>query len=112
MLSSWLIDNQTTHWSERLRFVQFMKNRAHHHGIACSPYEAMFGCPAKVGPKTSSPPDNLDIDTVEQLEELLNASININQNNQENEENILEDLDGNGNTNSVNEELEKFLFYP
>ena len=86
-----------------------MKNRAHHHGIACSPYEAMFGCPAKVGLKTSSPPDNLVIDTVEQLEELLNASINNNQNNQENEENILEDLDGNDNTNIANEDLENIL---
>ena len=74
ILSSWLIDNQTTHWTEGLRFVQFMKNRAHHHGIACSPYEAMFGCPAKVGLKTSSLPDNLVIDTEEQLEELLEAS--------------------------------------
>ena len=52
MLSSWLIDNQTMHWSEGLQFVQFMKNRAHHHDIARSPYEAMFGCPAKVGLKT------------------------------------------------------------
>ena len=52
MISSWLIDNKTTHWAEGLRFVQFMKNRAHHHGIARSPYEAMFGCPAKVGLKT------------------------------------------------------------
>ena len=82
-----------------------MKNRAHHHGIACSPYEAMFGCPAKVGLKTSSLPDNLVIDTEEQLEELLKASTNDNQNNQENEENILEDLYADGN--SANEELEK-----
>ena len=52
MLCSWLTDKQTTHWSEGLRFVQFMKNRAHHHGIVCSPYEAMFVCPAKVGLKT------------------------------------------------------------
>ena len=34
-----------------------MKNRASHEGIKCSPNEAMFGQPMKVGLKTSSLPD-------------------------------------------------------
>ena len=33
MLTSWMIDQQTTNWSEGLRFVQLMKNRAYHSGI-------------------------------------------------------------------------------
>ena len=61
-----------------------MEKRAHHHGIACSPYEAMFGCPAKVGLKTLFFLNNLVIDTEEQLEELLKASTEDVQNNQEN----------------------------
>ena len=102
MIISWLIDNKTTHWAERLRFVQFMKNRAHHPGIARSPYEAMFGCPAKVGLKTSCLPDGLNINTEEQLEELLNTSTEENQNNHRNEEHIVEGLnevDSEGNVN-------------
>lgn len=43
MLSTWLEDNNTKKWSEGLRLVQLMKNRAHHTGINCTPYEAMFG---------------------------------------------------------------------
>jgi transposase InsO family protein len=42
MLSGWLKDNETTKWSEGLRFVQFMKNRSFHSGIRRSPYEAVF----------------------------------------------------------------------
>ncbi len=51
MLSSWLENNHTSKWSEGLRFVQLMKNRAFHEGIKCSPYEAMFVTPAKFGLK-------------------------------------------------------------
>jgi len=53
MLTTWMADNQTNKWSEGVRFVQFMKNRAYHSAIKRSPYEAMFGCPAKVGLSSS-----------------------------------------------------------
>ncbi|KMQ82993.1 krab-a domain-containing protein 2-like protein [Lasius niger] len=43
MLASWMKDNNTTKWSNGVRFVQFMKNRALHSGIKQSPYKAMFG---------------------------------------------------------------------
>ena len=50
-----------------------MKNRALHHGIKCSPYEAMFGQPMKVGLKTSNFPDNLvsTLNSEEELEALI-----------------------------------------
>lgn len=51
MLFTWLETNKTTNWSEGLKFIQFMKNRAYHSGIERTPYEAMFGCKAKVGLK-------------------------------------------------------------
>lgn len=55
MVFTWLETNDTTKWSEGLRFVQFMKNRAYHSGIDRSPYEAMFGCKPKVGLKSVLP---------------------------------------------------------
>lgn len=82
MLSSWLESNQTSKWSKGLRFVQFMKNRAFHEGIKCTPYEAMFGTPVKVGLKTSSLPNDVTehFRTEEKLQALIktfnNASIN------------------------------------
>ncbi|XP_031352272.1 KRAB-A domain-containing protein 2-like [Photinus pyralis] len=73
MLSSWLENNERNKWSEGLRFIQFAKNRAYHSGIKCSPYEAMFGVSAKIGLKTSSPPNDVlkIISTEEGLEELV-----------------------------------------
>ncbi|XP_060876491.1 KRAB-A domain-containing protein 2-like [Metopolophium dirhodum] len=53
ILATWLQDNKTKKWSEGLKFVQFIKNRSLHHGIKCSQYEAMFGCSAKIGLKSS-----------------------------------------------------------
>lgn len=75
MLSSWLESNQTCKWSEGLRFVQFMKNRAFHEGIKCTPYEAMFGTPVKVGLKTSSfPNDSIEhLRTEEELQALIDT---------------------------------------
>lgn len=54
MLICWLKDNQTTKWSEGLRFVQYMKNSSFHRGINRSPYEAMFGQTPKLGLKSKS----------------------------------------------------------
>lgn len=49
LLATWMETNKTEKWSEGLKFVQAMKNKAYHEGIKCSPYEAMFGCPMKLG---------------------------------------------------------------
>ena len=60
-----------------------MKNRCFHQGIQQSPYEALFGCKAKVGLNTSNLPretlDNLvteeDLENIEQeMEDAINAT--------------------------------------
>ncbi|XP_071132787.1 KRAB-A domain-containing protein 2-like [Mytilus edulis] len=56
MLVSWMRDNKTTKWATGIKFVQFQKNRHNHSGIKRSPYEAMFGCPPKVGLASSPIP--------------------------------------------------------
>ncbi|XP_023239511.1 KRAB-A domain-containing protein 2-like [Centruroides sculpturatus] len=72
MLSSWLEINNTNKWSEGLRFVLLMKNRAHHTGINCSPYEAMFGAKLKVGLKNFIPNESLfNVNTEEDLQRLF-----------------------------------------
>ncbi|XP_060854887.1 KRAB-A domain-containing protein 2-like [Metopolophium dirhodum] len=63
MLTTWMQTEKNSHWSQGLRFIQLMKNRALHSGIKMSPYEALFGCKVKVGLSTSNLPkevvDNL-----------------------------------------------------
>lgn len=73
MIFTWKSDNKTTKWSEGLRFIQFMKNRALHDGIKQSPYEAMFGVPATVGLETTSLPKEIwdHIDSEEDVEEAM-----------------------------------------
>nr|XP_022912037.1 KRAB-A domain-containing protein 2-like [Onthophagus taurus] len=73
ILMTWMKDENCNKWSEGLRFVQLMKNRAHHAGIKRSPYKAMFGCEVKVGLKSSLFPSEVidNISTEEELEELL-----------------------------------------
>ncbi|GFQ72252.1 KRAB-A domain-containing protein 2 [Trichonephila clavata] len=67
-------DNKSNHWSEGLRFIQFMKNRAYHSGIKRILYEALFGCKPKVGLTTFLPEDVLkDINTEEQLEKIIES---------------------------------------
>ena len=63
MMMIWMQTNKSKHWAESLRFIQFMKNRSFHQGIQKSPYEAMFGCKAKVGLSTS----NLPIEVIDNL---------------------------------------------
>ncbi|XP_069611030.1 KRAB-A domain-containing protein 2-like [Ranitomeya imitator] len=58
MLSTWMETNKTPKWSEGLRFLQAMKNRAYHEGIKCSPYVAMFGVPMQMGVATSKIPSD------------------------------------------------------
>ncbi|XP_008178928.1 uncharacterized protein LOC100574778 [Acyrthosiphon pisum] len=41
MIIIWMKDNNTTKWSEGLRFIQFMKNKAFHRVIGLSPYESI-----------------------------------------------------------------------
>ena len=75
MLSAWMNDGQKTKWSEGLRYIQFMKNRAFHSGIKQSPYKAMFGAEPKVGISTSSLPSELlkDIEDEDDLRRLIDG---------------------------------------
>ncbi|KAK3929775.1 KRAB-A domain-containing protein 2 [Frankliniella fusca] len=69
ILIKWMRDNGTTHWAEGLKFVASLKNRRHHQGIGRSPYEALFGCPMKVGLGTSFPPELVsNLESEEDLE--------------------------------------------
>ena len=71
MLFTWMSDNQSNDWETGIKFVQFMKNRAYHDGIKRSPYEALFGCKARVGLVSTS----LPIDIIQNLK-LKKISIN------------------------------------
>ncbi|KFD62379.1 LOW QUALITY PROTEIN: hypothetical protein M514_25502 [Trichuris suis] len=77
MLCTWTQDKKTDRWSDGLRFVQLTKNRAFHTGIKRTPYEALFGCKAKVGLATSSLPQDVlqDIQTEEELEEIIESKM-------------------------------------
>ena len=85
-----------------------MKNRAYHQGIKRSPYEAMFGMPAKVGLKSSILPDDVEINTEEELEELLNIASQRENIVEENQENIQEELNEE-NENSLIEDSENII---
>ena len=54
MLTTWMQGNQSTSWSNGLKFIEFMKNRTCHSGIKRSLYEAMFGCAARVELSTTA----------------------------------------------------------
>ncbi|XP_008188988.1 KRAB-A domain-containing protein 2-like [Acyrthosiphon pisum] len=73
MLTTWMQDEKNRHWSQGLRFIQLMKNRAYHSGIKMSPYEALFGCKIKIGLNTSNLPHYVisTIENEEQLAELI-----------------------------------------
>ena len=43
MLSAWMRDNNSTHWSFGLPLVQFQKNTALNRNLGMSPYECLFG---------------------------------------------------------------------
>jgi len=68
--------NNTTKWSEGLRIVLAMKNRAYHEGIKCSHYEAMFGVSMKLRIANSVLQRNLTINmtTEEDLEKVININ--------------------------------------
>ncbi|GBO23461.1 KRAB-A domain-containing protein 2 [Araneus ventricosus] len=67
MLNACMWNNKSDQWSEGLRFVLFMKNRAYLSGIRRTSYGALFGCKPKVGLTTSSLPQDVlkDINTEE-----------------------------------------------
>lgn len=73
MLMTWMNDENCKRWSEGLKFVQLMKNRAFHDGIKRAPYTAMFGTNVKVGLASSSLPKEViaSIHTEEDLEKML-----------------------------------------
>lgn len=73
MLMTWMDDENCRRWSEGLRFVQLMKNRAYHDGIKRAPYAAMFGHDIKVGLSTSAFPKETieNIRTEEELEKVV-----------------------------------------
>ena len=61
MLATWLSENNSTQWSEGLRFIQFQKNRSYHRVIGLS--------------SSSVPRDLLpDIQTEEDLQAILEAN--------------------------------------
>jgi len=72
MLVVWLADNDTTDWTVGIKFEQFQKNLAHHSGINCSPYSAMFGCEAKIGLISSALPTEV-IATMQNEDDLVAA---------------------------------------
>lgn len=82
MISSWLKDNASAKWSEGLRYVQFMKNRAYHSGIKQSPYKALFGIEPRVGLSTSSLPQEIinDIQDEDDLRKAIEDDCNSDQN--------------------------------
>ena len=59
MLVAWMSENNTQDWTIGIKFVQFQKNTAHHAGIKCSPYSALFGCDARIGLTSSSLPQKI-----------------------------------------------------
>lgn len=76
MLTTWMQDNDSDRWSDGLRFVQLMKNRAFHSGIKRTPYEALFGCKIKVG--ISLPLDDTHkVESEEDLENVIKSSPSI-----------------------------------
>lgn len=69
--------DNTTKWSNGVRFVQFMKNKALLSGIKQSPYKAMFGFEPRVGLTSLLPSDVIkniyDEDDLQNIIEQINA---------------------------------------
>ncbi|KAJ8714361.1 hypothetical protein PYW07_002586 [Mythimna separata] len=73
-------DNVSTKWSEGLKYVKFMKNRAYHSGIKQSSYKALFGIEPRVGLSTSSLPQEIinDIQDEDNLRKVIEDDRNVN----------------------------------
>ncbi|XP_060870383.1 KRAB-A domain-containing protein 2-like isoform X3 [Metopolophium dirhodum] len=69
MLSAWMTKKDSLDWPSALKFIQFKKNRTFHSSIGTSPYEAMFGCTARIGFESSNLP-NAEITKIKTEEDL------------------------------------------
>lgn len=49
MIRAWMRSHRSRRWAEGLRFVQLARNQVFDVSLQQSPYEAMFGCKAKLG---------------------------------------------------------------
>ena len=58
-LVAWLSDNNSKDWTTGIKCIQFHVNSAHHAGIKCSLYSAMFGSEGRIGLTSSSLPNEL-----------------------------------------------------
>lgn len=70
MLSAWMQSHHSHHWAESLHFMQMIRNQAFDVSLQQSPYEAMFGCKAKLGLYSSQLPQETMavLQTKEELE--------------------------------------------
>ncbi|KFD45721.1 hypothetical protein M513_13399 [Trichuris suis] len=69
------IENMLCTWMQDKKLTDGARDYGFHSGIKRTPYEALFGCKAKVGLATSSLPQDVlqDIQTEEQLEEIIES---------------------------------------
>lgn len=76
ILACWMRDNDSSKWSEGLRFVQYQKNGRLHSGIGRSPYQAMFGEQKYNDVRGLRLPDHVwaQLETEEHLSEALNEA--------------------------------------
>ena len=74
----WMRDNNSTNWTQGLRFVQFQKNSSHHSRLNMSPCEAVYGNPASIGLTSSSLPKEVlhMISTEEDLQAIMVEELN------------------------------------
>ncbi|XP_064083969.1 KRAB-A domain-containing protein 2-like [Macrobrachium nipponense] len=59
ILACWMKDNNSTQWSQGLRFVQCKKNTRFHSGIGRTLYEALYGQKARLGVDATSVPEEV-----------------------------------------------------
>lgn len=80
MIRAWMIDNDSTQWSEGLRFCQYQKNNSFHSGIKQSPFEALFGRKAKLGLASSALPASVieRLNSEEDVERITGSMVNEN----------------------------------
>lgn len=85
MIATWMKDNNTEKWSDGLPFVQFMKNIELNSSIKMSPYKAMFGKEPEIGLTAISVPNEVSIETEDDLENILR---NLEQNDKNSDEEL------------------------
>lgn len=102
MLTTWMLEQNTTQWSQGLRFIQLIRYRAYHAGINTTPYEALFGCKIKIGLNTPNLPKEVveNIETEEDLTAITESEKTTNATTTDNIE--LEDSSAKIKTNNKN----------